>query len=84
MDARTVPLRLLAAALCLLWLLVAAALFVAYRPGGPYDVLVALAAALPAAIAALGIVVRPISPAVWARGRRCGSASSGRCSSCRR
>ncbi len=50
--------RLLAAALTALWAVTAIAIATAYRPGGPIDVLVALACFVPVAIADLG-VIRP-------------------------
>ena len=50
--------RLLAVILTLLWAVAAIAVAVAYRPGGPVDLLVALAAFVPVAIADLG-VIRP-------------------------
>jgi hypothetical protein len=50
--------RLLAVILTLLWAVTAVSVAVAYRPGGPVDVLVALACFVPVAIADLG-VIRP-------------------------
>ena len=50
--------RLLAVVLTVLWAIAAISVAVAYRPGGPIDVLVALACFVPVAIADLG-VVRP-------------------------
>ena len=50
--------RLLAVILTLLWAVTAVAIATAYRPGGPVDVLVALACFVPVAIADLG-VIRP-------------------------
>ncbi|MEX1296890.1 MAG: hypothetical protein AB1Z67_12055 [Candidatus Limnocylindrales bacterium] len=51
-------LRLLAVVLTVLWAVTAVAIATAYRPGGPVDVLVALACFVPVAIADLG-VIRP-------------------------
>ena len=50
--------RLLAAILTVLWAVTAIAIATAYRPGGPVDVLVALACFVPVAIADIG-VIRP-------------------------
>ena len=50
--------RLLAVILTVLWAVTAVSIAVAYRPGGPVDVLVALACFVPVAIADLG-VIRP-------------------------
>ena len=50
--------RLLAVILTALWAVTAVAIATAYRPGGPIDVLVALACFVPVAIADLG-VIRP-------------------------
>jgi len=61
---RELELRLLAAAIAGLWAVVAGVLLVAYRPGGPVDLLVGLAALAPLAVA--------IAAAAWppaARGR---------------
>ena len=48
--------RLLAVILTVLWAVTAIAVAVAYRPGGPVDVLVALACFVPVVIADSGIV----------------------------
>jgi hypothetical protein len=64
MRVRELELRLLAVALAGLWAVVAGLLLVAYRPGGPADLLVGLAALAPLAVA--------IAAAAWppaARGR---------------
>lgn len=50
--------RLLAVLLAVLWAVTAVAIATAYRPGGPVDVIVALACFVPVAIADLG-VIRP-------------------------
>jgi hypothetical protein len=52
------PMRLLAVILTVLWAVTAIVVATAYRPGGPVDVLVALACFVPVAIADLG-VIRP-------------------------
>lgn len=56
---RTFELRLIALALTICWAVVAATVLLGYRPGGPVDVLVGLAAGLPVAIAAFGLVWPP-------------------------
>ena len=47
--------RLLAVILTLLWAVAAIAVAVAYRPGGPVDLLVALAAFVPVALSLIHI-----------------------------
>ena len=56
---RTFELRLIALALTLCWGIVAATVIVGYRPGGPVDLLVGLAAAVPVAIAGFGFAWPP-------------------------
>ena len=63
---RRLALRLLAALLAGLWTGLAIVVLVAYRPGGPFDIAVALAAALPAAVTALAIVWPPVARS-WRR-----------------
>jgi hypothetical protein len=58
---RRLLLRLLAALLAGLWTGLAIVVLVAYRPGGPFDLLVAFAVVVPAAIAALAVVWPPLS-----------------------
>jgi hypothetical protein len=53
--------RLLAIALLALWTGLAIIILVAYRPGGPWDVLVASAAFAPVIIAAAGVVRPPLA-----------------------
>lgn len=65
MRVRTLELRLLAAALTLGWAVTAGLVLLAYRPGGPIDLLVGLASGLPIAVAATGYVWPPV-----ARGER--------------
>lgn len=65
MRVRTLELRLLAAALTAGWAVTAAVILLAYRPGGPIDLLVGLAAGLPILVAAAGIAWPPV-----ARGHR--------------
>lgn len=65
MRVRTLELRLLAAALTAGWVVTAAIILLAYRPGGPIDLIVGLAAALPILVAAAAIAWPPV-----ARGNR--------------
>jgi hypothetical protein len=62
---RTFELRLIALALAVCWVVAAAIVLIAYRPGGPIDVAVGAAALLPAVIAIAGVRWPPI-----ARGNR--------------
>jgi hypothetical protein len=57
----TFELRLIATALVAAWSISAILVLVAYRPGGPLDVLVGLTLALPIAIAAAGVVWPPLT-----------------------
>src|SRR5712691_5940436 len=59
-SARVRGLRLLAFLLAGLWSGLAIALLVAYRPGGPLDLLVGTAAFLPVVVAALAIIWPPV------------------------
>jgi len=63
---RRLGLRLLAALLAGLWTGLALVVLLAYRPGGPLDLLVAIAAGLPAAVAALAVVWPPVARS-WRR-----------------
>ena len=58
---RTFGLRLIAAALATAWTVTAALVLLVYRPGGPFDLLVGLAAGLPIAIAVAGLVWPPVA-----------------------
>src|SRR5688572_21517439 len=64
MRARRLELRLLASALAGAWGLAAVLVLLAYRPGGPLDVVVGITMLLPLAIAISGVVWPPV-----ARGR---------------
>lgn len=59
MRVRLLELRLLAAALAALWTLVAASLLAGYRPGGPADILVGIAALAPLAVALAAVAWPP-------------------------
>ncbi len=56
---RTLELRLIAIALTACWTLTAGVVLLGYRPGGPVDLVVGLAAALPIAIALAGLAWPP-------------------------
>ena len=58
---RRFELRLVGAALVVGWTVAAALVLLAYRPGGPLDVLVGLTMAVPIAIAAAGTVWPPVT-----------------------
>ena len=64
MRARRFELRLLGGALAAAWGLAAILVLLAYRPGGPLDVIVGITMLLPLAIAIIGLVWPPV-----ARGR---------------
>lgn len=59
MTERSVALRSLAALLLLLWVILAIAIVVAYRPGGPADLLVGAAAFFPAVVVTAALVWPP-------------------------
>lgn len=61
MRVRRFELRLLAAALTAGWALAAALVLIGYRPGGPIDLLVGLAAVPPVAIAATALAWPPVA-----------------------
>lgn len=65
MRVRTFELRLIGVALAACWIVAAALVLVAYRPGGPVDVAVGVAALMPAAVALAGVAWPPV-----ARGNR--------------
>jgi hypothetical protein len=56
---RIFELRLIAVALALAWGLVSATVLIGYRPGGPVDIVVGLAAAIPVAIAVASFLWPP-------------------------
>ena len=59
MRVRIFELRLIAAGLTALWTIVAALVLLGYRPGGPIDIVVGLAAVPPVVIAAASLVWPP-------------------------
>jgi hypothetical protein len=59
MRVRLLELRLLAVGLAVLWAIVAGLLLAGYRPGGPVDLLVGLAALAPLAVAIAAVVWPP-------------------------
>jgi hypothetical protein len=61
MRVRRFELRLVALVLTVGWSVAAAIVFIGYRPGGPIDLLVGIAAFPAAAIAALGLVWPPVA-----------------------
>ena len=61
MRVRTFELRLIAAALSTGWTLTAFLVLLAYRPGGPLDLVVGVAAALPILVAVAGLVWPPVA-----------------------
>ena len=61
MRVRTFELRLIAAALSAGWTLTAFLVLLAYRPGGPLDMVVGVAAGLPILVAVAGLVWPPVA-----------------------
>ncbi len=61
MRVRTFELRLIGVALAACWVVAAALVLLAYRPGGPVDIAVGLAALLPAAVALAGVAWPPVA-----------------------
>ncbi|MDQ2964705.1 MAG: hypothetical protein M3R57_02525, partial [Chloroflexota bacterium] len=61
MRVRTFELRLIAAALSAGWTLTAFLVLLAYRPGGPFDLVVGVAACLPIPLAVAGLVWPPVA-----------------------
>jgi hypothetical protein len=58
---RTFGLRLIAAALTAAWTLTAGLVLLVYRPGGPFDLLVGVAAGLPIVVALAALVWPPVA-----------------------
>ena len=61
MRVRRFELRLIAGALVVCWSVAAALVLLAYRPGGPFDVIVGLTAMTPIAIALAGAIWPPVA-----------------------
>ncbi len=61
MRVRAFELRLIAVALVACWSVTAALVLLAYRPGGPFDVIVGLTAMTPIAIAVAGAIWPPVA-----------------------
>ncbi len=61
MRVRTFELRLIGVALAACWAAAAALVLIGYRPGGPIDVGVGLAALLPAVVALAGVLWPPVA-----------------------
>ncbi|MGZ6273598.1 MAG: hypothetical protein ACXWM8_04845, partial [Candidatus Limnocylindrales bacterium] len=60
MRVRQFELRLLAVALTILWAAGGGVVLIAYRPGGPFDLLVGIAASLPLLVSVAAIVWPPL------------------------
>jgi hypothetical protein len=58
---RTLELRLIALVLATCWAVAAGLVLIAYRPGGPIDVAVGVAAVLPAVVALGGVIWPPVA-----------------------
>jgi hypothetical protein len=58
---RTFELRLIALVLAACWGVAAGVVLIAYRPGGPIDIAVGVAALLPALVALAGVVWPPLA-----------------------
>ena len=61
MRVRAFELRLLAVALVACWAIAAGLILLAYRPGGPFDVVVGLTASIPIAIAVAALIWPPVA-----------------------
>ena len=61
MRVRTFELRLIAVALVVCWSIAAGLVLLAYRPGGPFDLIVGLTAMAPIAIALAGAIWPPVA-----------------------
>jgi hypothetical protein len=61
MRVRTFELRLIAVALVVSWSIAAGLILLAYRPGGPFDLIVGLTAMAPIAIALAGAIWPPVA-----------------------
>src|SRR6478736_6493856 len=61
MRVRAFELRLIAVALVVCWSIAAGLVLLAYRPGGPFDLIVGLTAMTPIAIALAGAIWPPVA-----------------------
>ena len=61
MRVRRLELRLIAVALVVCWSIAAGLVLLAYRPGGPFDLIVGLLAMTPIAIALAGVIWPPVA-----------------------
>jgi hypothetical protein len=61
MRVRTLELRLIGIVLAVCWAATAGLVLVAYRPGGPADIVVGVAASLPIVVAAVGVIWPPVT-----------------------
>jgi hypothetical protein len=61
MRVRTFELRLIAVALVVCWSIAASLVLLAYRPGGPFDLVVGLTVLVPIAIALAGAIWPPVA-----------------------
>src|SRR6188508_538022 len=61
MRVRTFELRLIGVALVVCWSIAAGLVLLAYRPGGPLDILVGLLAVFPIGIALAGVIWPPVA-----------------------
>ena len=61
MRVRRFELRIIGIAIVVAWTAAAGLVLVAYRPGGPLDIVVGIAMALPIVIASLGVVWPPVA-----------------------
>lgn len=66
MRVRRFELRLIAIALVVCWSVAAGLVLLAYRPGGPFDLIVGLLAMTPVAIALAGVIWPPVARGVHA------------------
>src|SRR4051794_23801088 len=61
MRVRRLELRLLASVLLVCWVIAALLILLAYRPGGPFDLVVGLTAMTPIVVAMAGVIWPPVA-----------------------
>ena len=61
MRVRTLELRLIGLVLAVCWVVAAAEVLIGYRPGGPADVAVGVAALVPSVVALAGVIWPPVA-----------------------